>query len=292
MEGWRLADLHAYVDDCLEPGERQAFEAQMAANPALSRRVARWRAQNAAIRAAFDGARAGAFSIDFDRPANDKAGKGRRAASPNPRLAREQASRSNAGGAGHFRIATETGASDPIWPRLGQPLGLLALSGFLICASASGSALPSNRLGEAGVAAFGAFALPGGLPVELATRDPGIAENWLTARLARPVYLPATPSNVSLVGARIAPASRSSAAFLVYETDRSRLGLLVQSLDAPPRKAPEAIDAGGWNAAVWTSAGQAFVLVGDLDASSLRGIATAFFDAPYELDPPSPERGS
>ncbi len=26
METWRLADLHAYVDDCLEPDERQAFE--------------------------------------------------------------------------------------------------------------------------------------------------------------------------------------------------------------------------------------------------------------------------
>ena len=26
MEAWRLADLHAYVDDCLEPDERLAFE--------------------------------------------------------------------------------------------------------------------------------------------------------------------------------------------------------------------------------------------------------------------------
>ena len=39
MEAGRLADLHAYVDDCLEPGERLAFEQLMAQNPALARRA-------------------------------------------------------------------------------------------------------------------------------------------------------------------------------------------------------------------------------------------------------------
>ena len=39
-------DLHAYVDDCLEPDERLAFEKQMAQDPALARRATLWRAQN------------------------------------------------------------------------------------------------------------------------------------------------------------------------------------------------------------------------------------------------------
>ena len=40
METWRLADLHAYVDDCLEPEERRAFEKRMAQDPALARHAA------------------------------------------------------------------------------------------------------------------------------------------------------------------------------------------------------------------------------------------------------------
>ncbi len=70
METWRLADLHAYVDDCLEPDERRALEKQMAEDPALARRAALWRAQNSAIRSAFDGEGARAFSISIVRHQN------------------------------------------------------------------------------------------------------------------------------------------------------------------------------------------------------------------------------
>jgi anti-sigma factor RsiW len=65
MEAWRIADLHAYVDDCLEPDERLAFETQMAQDPALARQAVQWRAQSSAIRAAFDGEGAKAFSISI-----------------------------------------------------------------------------------------------------------------------------------------------------------------------------------------------------------------------------------
>ena len=77
---------------------------------------------------------------------------------------------------------------------------------------------PPNGLGEAGVAAFRAFARPGVAPVELATGDRAESQEWLTTRLLRPVYLPATPSAVSLVGARIAPYPGAAAAFLVYKS--------------------------------------------------------------------------
>ena len=80
METWRVADLNAYVDDCLEPDERLAFEAQMAQDPALARRAAAWRAQNSAIRAAFDAEGARAFSISAARHQNEVLVKGRRSA--------------------------------------------------------------------------------------------------------------------------------------------------------------------------------------------------------------------
>ena len=72
MEAWRIADLHAYVDDCLEPDPRLAFEQQMAEDPALARRSALWRAQNSAIRAAFEGEGARAFSISIVRHHNER----------------------------------------------------------------------------------------------------------------------------------------------------------------------------------------------------------------------------
>ena len=61
VETWRLADLHAYVDGCLEADERLAFEKRMEQDPALARRAADWRSQNSAIRAALDGEGAKAF---------------------------------------------------------------------------------------------------------------------------------------------------------------------------------------------------------------------------------------
>src|SRR5579863_3571093 len=80
MEAGCLADLHAYVDDCLGPDERQAFEMRMAQDPALARRAALWRTQNGAIRAAFDGEGARAFSIAAVRSRDEILIKGRRPA--------------------------------------------------------------------------------------------------------------------------------------------------------------------------------------------------------------------
>ena len=98
MEAWRLVDLHAYVDDCLEPNERLAFEKRMAEDPALARRAAMWRAQNSAIRSAFDGEGPKAFSISIVRHQNDTQSKGRRPASAVARTSREPPSRSHCQG--------------------------------------------------------------------------------------------------------------------------------------------------------------------------------------------------
>jgi anti-sigma factor RsiW len=293
METWRLADLHAYVDDCLEPEERQAFEKRMAQDPALARRAAAWRAQNGAIRAALDGEGAKAFSISIVRHQNEVVSKGRRSATAGGRPSCEQPARSSlAAVADAARPSARVDAPGALRPPLLWRLALAVLSiGLAWVWAPAATVVPAKGLGEADVAAFRAFARPGVAPVELATGDRTESEAWLTTRLMHPVYLPATPSAIRLVGARIAPYPGAAAAFLVYRSQDRPVGLLVQSLDAPAPRAPQLLAADGGYAAVWTWRGEGFALVGDLDTTSLLKIATDFFDRPVEAAQAMPERG-
>jgi len=292
MEERPQADLHAFVDECLEPARRHAFEAQMAANPALARRAVEWRAQNNAIRMAFGGETIGASSLDLTRRAAGKSGRRSRTPSLDARLIDDEPGFRAGGAAEAARTPDRTGPLQGAGFRLARGLGAIAISLVLVCASATGVRAPSSGLAEAGMAAFAAFALPGGRPVEFATGDPRVAEEWLRGRLARPVRLPSTPAGLGLVGAWVTPASHSAAAFLVYETGRSSVGLLVQRLDAPSPAAPIVAATGALRVALWTDADQGFAVVGGPDEPSFSAIATALYRAPYEESPPAPDRGS
>ena len=289
----RLADLHAYVDDCLEPDERLAFEQQMAQDPALARRAALWRAQNSAIRTAFDGEGARAFPISIVRHQNETFGRAARSGAAGAKPSGEQPPRAALSAVAHTRRpSAKTIAPDAFRPSLLWRLGVATLSFCLAWVWApAATVVPAKRLGEAGVAAFQAFARPGAEPVEFATRDTAEAQAWLTTQLRRPVYLPATPPALKLAGARIAPYPAASATFLVYRSQAGLLGLLVQSLDAPGATAPRLLGADGSAAAIWIWRGQGLALVGDLDDESLLKIAADLADLTSEAAQPMPERG-
>ena len=288
MEAGRLGDLHAYVDDCLEPDERLAFEQRMAQDPALARRAALWRGQNSAIRAAFDGEGARAFPISLVRHQNETFGRSARSGAAGVRLSGEQLPRAS------LAAFAETGreirspaarilARNAFRLRLPWRLGLAVLSVCLALVWVpAASAVAGKRLGEAGVAAFRAFGRPKVELVELATSDTAEAQAWLTAQLARPLYLPATSPILKLIGARIAPYPGAPAAFLFYRSQDRLVGLLVQSLDAPGTMGPQLLAADGGTAAVWTWRGQGLALVGDLEPASLLKIATDFADLPAD----------
>jgi anti-sigma factor RsiW len=289
MEAGRLADLHAYVDDCLEPDERLGFEQQMAQDPALARRAALWRAQNSAIRAAFDGEGARAFPISLVRPQNETFARAARSGAASG----EQPPRPTLSAVAQTgRPSAKIRARDAFRPWLEWRLGLAALSLCLAFVWAPATTVvPGERLGEAGVAAFQAFDRPGVEPVEFTTSNMSEAQAWLTTRLRRPVTLPATPSALKLIGARIAPYPAAPAAFLVYKAQDRAIGLLVQSLDAPGTTAPQILAADGGIAAIWTWRGQGLALVGDLDGAALLKIAADFADPTAEAAQPMPERG-
>jgi anti-sigma factor RsiW len=293
MEAARPADLHAYVDDCLEPDERLAFEQQMAKDPALARRAALWRAQNNAIRTAFDGEGARAFPISIVRHQNEAFGRVARSGATGAKLSGEQPLRPTLSAVPETRRpAAKILARDRLRPWFAWRLGLAILSLCLAFVWApAATVVPDKRLGEAGVAAFQAFARPGAEPVEFATSDTAEAQAWLTTQLRRPIYLPATPPALKLAGARIAPYPAASAAFLVYRSQDRLLGLLVQSLDASGATAVQLLAADGGTAAVWTWRGQGLALVGDLQGAALLKIAADFVDLPAEAAQPMPERG-
>jgi anti-sigma factor RsiW len=293
MEAGRLADLHAYVDDCLEPDERLAFEQRMAQDPALARRAALWRAQNNAIRTAFDGEGARAFPVSIVRHQNETFGRAARSGTAGAKPSGEQSPRASLSAVAETRRpSAKILAPDAFRPSLLWRLGVATLSFCLAWVwAAAATVVPGKRLGEAGVAAFQAFARPGVEPVEFATSDMSEAQAWLTTRLTRPVYLPATPSALKLMGARIAPYPGAPAAFLVYKAQDRAVGLLVRSLDAPPTTAPQLLAADGGTAAIWTWRGQGLALVSDLDGAALLKIAADFADLPAEAAQPMPERG-
>ena len=173
IEAWRLADLHGFVDDCLEPDQRLAFEKRMAEDPALAHRATMWRAQNSAIRSAFAGEGPRAFSISIVRHHHDVPGKGRRPAAIGARPGRELPSRLSAPGFDDaLRIAAEVGAASDFRP---APLWRLILAAAFVCLgciwSPAATVVPANGLGGAAVAAFRAFVRSGVAPVEFATGD-------------------------------------------------------------------------------------------------------------------------
>ena len=185
MDAGRLADLHAYVDDCLESDERLAFEQRMVQDPALARRAALWRGQNVAICTAFDGEGATAFPLTIVRPQNETFG---RSARPGAKPSGEQPPRPTLSAIAETRRpAAKIVARDWLRPWLVWRLGLAVLSVCLAFVWApAATVVPGERLGEAGVAAFRAFARPGAQPVEFATGDMSEAQAWLATQLGAP----------------------------------------------------------------------------------------------------------
>ena len=244
MEAWRIADLHAYVDDCLEPDERLAFEHEMA-------------------RGSGAGAPRRGVARAKQRDPRRLRRRGRESLFDQPRSPPERAFRQGQT-AGGGRRQSAFRASGAIF--IAHDCGRLAIFGEGRCAPRISSvalmAPRASRRWPSALPSFGLRPRPSSRrkdwqrpalrlsrhspvralqPVEFATGDRTEAQAWLTPRLMHPVHLPATPSAVRLLGARIAPYPGAPAAFLRLQNRKSRLvGLLVQSLDAPATRAPRA----------------------------------------------------
>ncbi len=264
------AEAFAYVDNCLAPADRRAFEARLREDPDLKRQVGLWESQNRAIRAAYAAAASARAAIDLAGNSNENfplwmasAIQSRRsvAATRAPGEARSKPSR--AGSA----IRPPTPSVVARAPRfvLGRRvLAIAALAaGLLVAGAPGGPTWPRGKSIDAGLAAYRAFAASDA-PVEFRASDSETLTKWFTPRIGRGIVVPGFSSDaLTLLGGRIAPGTTSSAAFLVYEDRRGeRVGLLIEPLDAPAPSKPSLRQSDGISLAAWTGAGHGFVAAG------------------------------
>jgi anti-sigma factor RsiW len=269
------AETFAYVDDCLDPEARRAFEARLQTEPELRREVARWEAQNRAIRAAFGAPPRGA--LDLGGASNGNAV--RRAG---------EAARAADGATRPFGQAQKQPAPPPVAePRsagLGSTARRLAGAGAL-AATILWVGLPSlGQRPPAALMAAGATAARAlaDLPVEFVAGDPAALAQRLGPRLA---LAPLTAPSLQLIGARLAPGSQATATLYLYENSRGeRVALMVEPLDeigpAPARRGK----ADGLRVAAWTGAGYGFVAAAREDADVAALVAAAGADDEFLAD--------
>ena len=264
------AEAFAYVDNCLAPADRRAFEARLREDSELRRRVGLWESQNRAIRAAYGAAASARAAIDLGGSSNENlpvwmasAMQSRRGADA-PRAPGETRSKPPRAGAaaGARKPPSAARASRFVAGRLVLAIAALA-AGLLATGAPGGPTWPRGKLIDAGLAAYRAFAASDA-PVEFGASDPETLAKWFTPRIGGEIAVPRFSSDaLTLIGGRVAPGTTTRAAFLVYEDRRGdRVGLLIEPLDAPAPSTPALVESGGISLAAWTDAGRGLVVVG------------------------------
>lgn len=194
------ADLHAYVDGQLASGRRAAVEASIAADPELARRVADFRAQNTALRDAFD-----AVLIE---PIPDEL----LVAATMPRVDRPR---------GRWVVPSLAAAASLV---VGVGLGW-----FFGDALIERSGTPTTFARQAAFA-HALYAGDVNRPVEIWASEEKRLVTWLTRRLGFSVYAPDLNGlGFALVGGRLVAGNEKPTALFMYENAaKQRLSLQVR----------------------------------------------------------------
>ncbi|MGD0764258.1 MAG: hypothetical protein ABR929_13910 [Roseiarcus sp.] len=259
---FETADAFAFVDHCLAPADRRAFEARLREDPALRRQVALWQSQNEAIRAAYGAPASARAPLELAGNANENVSAWMKSAILKQPGAAARPANGEARAAPARAASAAPSARFRALRRLATVAALAAI--LLVVSGPGGPTPPHDRLAEAGLAAYRAFAAAADAPIEFRARDPQALTKWLTPQFVRGIAVPGFSSDaLTLLGARVAPGSRASAAFLVYQ-DRSgeRVGLLIEPLDDPAPSKPSLRRSDGVSLAAWTGAGHGFVAAG------------------------------
>lgn len=242
------SDLHAYVDGQLPAERRPAVEEHLLNNPDAAERVAAYRRQREAIRAAF-------------------AARGTDPLPPSLSLARIIADRSR----------------QRLRPWILAASVLLALSAGLLGGWVLHSPAQPGRtqiamalLEQEALASHIVYAVDRRHPIEVPGSESPHLRQWLSNRLERSVTLPdLSAQGYHLIGGRLLATERGgAAALLMYDdADHHRISLLLRPM-SPGLQAPDtAIQTGGVNGQAWIGNGLGIAIVASLPASVIAPLA-------------------
>lgn len=194
-------DLQAFVDGCLDPGRREYVQHYIDQHPELAGRLADYARQQALL--------AASLQAKFEEPIPARL-----------RIAHIEARRR---------------------PRLAIPLARAAAVALVVALSGAGGWIARDWTQQGdhlqtasrnAFAAYATFSSEVAHPVEVRADGSGHLVHWLSNRLQRPLIAPnLAPLGFHLMGGRLLPTARASAAQLMYDDDRgTRLTVYIQPM--------------------------------------------------------------
>jgi anti-sigma factor RsiW len=238
-------DLHAYVDDVLEPERRAEVGSYLADHPDVAKRVAGFADQRELLRAAL------APIADEPLPPELNLARiieGQRRRSPLVRWAIAAMLLLSVGGLGGWVMRGSLEAS---------PGGLAALA-------------------QEAAYSYNVYAPDRVRPVEVRASDAAQLVQWVSSRLNRPVRVPdLASSGYRLMGGRLVATQHGAAAMFMYDDDHgSRVVVLTRPMSSADQNAPmTARSNGGASGFTWADNGIGYSLVGEAPAETLRPVA-------------------
>ncbi|WP_454624227.1 anti-sigma factor family protein [Bradyrhizobium cenepequi] len=238
-------DLHAYVDDVLEPERRAEIASYLVDHPDVAKRIAAFVDQRKLLRAAL------APIADEPLPAELNL----------PRI-----------------IESRRQRPSPVWWAMAAMLLLSigGISGWVMRGALQDSPGGLMALAQEAAYSYNVYAPDRVRPVEMRASDGAQLAQWVSSRLNQPVKVPdLASSGYRLMGGRLVATAHGPAAMFMYDDDRgSRIVMLTRPMSKADQNAPmTAHSNGGTSGFVWADGGIGYSLVGQAPAESLRQVA-------------------
>lgn len=238
-------DLHAYVDDVLEPERRTEIASYLVEHPDVAKRVAALADQRELLRAAL------APIADEPLPAELN-------------LARI--------------IESRRQRPSPVWWAIAAMLLLSigGISGWVVRGALQDSPGGLTALAQEAAYSYNVYAPDHVRPVEMRASDGAQLAQWVSSRLNQPVKVPdLASSGYRLMGGRLVATAHGPAAMFMYDDDHgSRIVMLTRPMSKADQNAPmTAHSNGSASGFVWADNGIGYSLVGEAPPESLRSVA-------------------
>lgn len=237
-------DLHAFVDLALTPSRQAEIAEYLATHPDVAERVEDYRAQRAALRAA--------FAPIAEEPVP-----------PELNVARMASARRSA------RVSTWRAAA-AVLLLLGSGATGWSLHGWM-----GRTPIGVTALAQEAAASYAVYAPDQIRPVEIRADDQASLVAWISERLGHPVTVPdLAAAGYRFMGGRLVATAHGPAILFMYDDDRgTRLVILSRPMTAE-RDAPMTEHTDGAIAGfAWADAGIGYSLVGPLAADRLHPLA-------------------